>query len=660
MYLLGYDIGSSSIKVALIKADTQETIDLVHFPENDFDIIARQSGWAEQQPELWWQDLCIATRKIIENNDINPADIKSIGIAYQMHGLVLIDKDHQVLRPAIIWCDSRAVSIGQKAFNDLGQEECLESYLNSPGNFTASKLKWVKDNEPDIYDKIYKILLPGDFIAMKFTNEVHTTISGLSEGIFWDFKKKCLAKNVLNYYELTEDHLPEVVPTFSIQGKVTQKSAESTGLIPGIPVTYRAGDQPNNALSLNVLNPGEIAATSGTSGVVYGIVDRPIHDIKSRVNAFAHVNYEENYDRIGVLLCLNGAGIQYGWMKSQIALSGRHYDDMERMAKSVPIGSDGLCVLPFGNGAERMFDNRNIHSHILNLDFNRHTRAHIYRGALEGVAYSFAHGVYILKEMGLDVDVMRVGNDNMFRSEVFSMTIATLLDCHIEVVDTTGAVGAALASGVAIKQYDSLEDALSAVSPMMIHEPRLNQAQCNQAYSYWLSALDKTLYEIPSRGNRPEVLKTKNINLKKEVDEKNKALAASKMQLMGKDDFLLEIKSSLSDLDKSFNEVEKTKKLNKLITKIENNLSGNKEWKAFENQFDLLHSDFFKKLKSDYPKLSIAEAKLCMLLKMKLSTKEIASQLNLSVRGVETRRYRLRKKLQLTKDQILEELLDRL
>ncbi len=658
MYLIGYDIGSSSIKVALTEIDSHTTVDVLQYPENDFDIIARQSGWAEQQPELWWQDLCIATRKIISRNNIRATDIKGIGIAYQMHGLVLIDKDQQVLRPSIIWCDSRAVSIGNKAFKDLGEEKCIQHYLNSPGNFTASKLKWVKDNEPELYDKIYKILLPGDYIAMKFTGQPRTTISGLSEGILWDFKAKAIAYDVLQYYDFDPDLIPETTPTFSLQGQVTREAAESTGLAAGTPITYRAGDQPNNALSLNVLNPGEIAATSGTSGVVYGIVDRPAADIKSRVNSFAHVNYEDNHDRIGVLLCLNGAGIQYGWMKNQIALSGRHYDDMERMAKSIPIGSDGLCILPFGNGAERMLENKNINSHILNLEFNRHTRAHIYRGALEGVAFSFVHGVNLLKEMGLDVDIMRVGNDNMFRSEVFSMTIATLLDCHIEVVDTTGAVGAARAAGVASGIYSSLEEALSGISPMMIHEPRLNQAQCNQAYSYWLSCLDKTLYEIPSRANRPEALKAKNHVLKKDIEDKNKELAAAKIQLMNKDDFLQDIKNALTELTTA--PADASKKINKLISRIENNLGGNKEWQALEEQFNLVHNDFFKKLRNEYPKLSMAEAKLCMLLKMKLSTKEIANNLNLSVRGVETRRYRLRKKLQLGKEQALEELLDRI
>lgn len=659
MYLLGYDIGSSSIKVALVDAMSSKTVDIVQYPESPFDIISRQSGWAEQHPEIWWQNLCLGTKKILEKNNISPRSIEGIGIGYQMHGLVLIDKNQQVLRPSIIWCDSRAVPIGQKAFNDLGKEKCLENYLNSPGNFTASKLKWVKDNEPDIYNKIDKAILPGDYIAMKFSGEVRTTISGLSEAILWDFKKKEIAREVLDYYELEASHIADITPTFSLQGKVTERAAEQSGLVSGIPISYRAGDQPNNALSLSVLNPGEIAATSGTSGVVYGIVDRPKFDERSRVNSFAHVNYEDNFDRIGVLLCLNGAGIQYGWMKHQIALGGRHYEDMERMAGTVPVGSEGLCVLPFGNGAERMLDNKNVNSHMLNLEFNRHTRAHLYRAALEGVAFSFVHGVYLLKEMGMDVDVMRVGNDNMFQSEVFAMTIATLLDCHIEVVDTTGAVGAARGAGVAIGTYGSLEEALSGIEPSKIYEPRFNHAMCNQAYNYWQSCLDKTLYEIPSRANRPEVLREKNEALKNDLEDKNKELTAMAMQMHKKEELLNELKESLKAYTSNDASEAQKSELNKLASKIEGKVSDNRDWEAFESQFDLLHSDFFKKLKKDFPKLSVSDTKLCMYLKMRMTTKEIANQLNLSVRGVETRRYRLRKKMSLTKAHDLEDFLDR-
>ncbi len=534
----------------------------------------------------------------------------------------------------------------------------MENLLNSPGNFTASKLKWVKDNEPDIYQRIYKILLPGDFIAMKLTGEVNTTIAGLSEGIFWDFKKQDIAHSVLDYYQIDKHLLPSIVPTFAVHGTVTPNAAERTGLAVGTPITYRAGDQPNNALSLNVLKPGEIAATSGTSGVVYGIVDRPLYDAKSRVNAFAHVNYEENYDRIGILLCLNGAGIQYRWMKHQISLPDRSYSDMERMANSVSVGSDGLCILPFGNGSERILENKNLNSHIFNLEFNRHTRGHLYRAALEGVAFSFVYGINLLKEMGLNVDVLRVGNDNMFQSEVFSTTIATLLDSHIEVVDTTGAIGAAQAAGVANGIYSSLEEALSNVQPKVVYEPVLNRSQCTQAYNYWLSCLNKSLEDSPSHHQRNDRMKVKYESLLEQLDLKNKELAGSTMRLLSKDDFLMEIKSDLKSITVDGGEGKIIRQLERISQKIEGKINGRRDWESFENHFDLLHSDFFKKLKSTYPNLSMSEIKLCAFLKMKMTTKEIAKQLNLSVRGVETRRYRLRKKLALEKATVLEEHLD--
>jgi len=328
MYLLGYDIGSSTIKAALINAGTHELVALVRCPERDMDIISRQSGWAEQQPEVWWNNLCLATKKLLNQHSISPSKIRGIGISYQMHGLVLIDKNYQLLRPSIIWCDSRAVDIGNRAFADIGEEKCLKHLLNSPGNFTASKLKWVKNEEPQIFEQVYKVLLPGDYIAMKLTGEVATTASGLSEGILWDFKKNAIADLVLDYFQFDENLFPEVVPTFSLQGELTKKAAEETGLCQGIPVAYRAGDQPNNALALNVLNSGEVAATGGTSGVVYGVLDQPVFDPESRVNGFVHVNHTKGNPRIGFLLCINGAGIQYSWVKQQMANEGTSYDDM--------------------------------------------------------------------------------------------------------------------------------------------------------------------------------------------------------------------------------------------------------------------------------------------------------------------------------------------
>lgn len=489
MYLIGYDIGSSSIKVALVDAKSGETISVVQAPETEMEIIAKQTGWAEQEPAVWWKHLCAATKKILAATNIDPELIRGVGIAYQMHGLVVVDKNQQVLRPAIIWCDSRAVPIGDQAFQELGESTCLNNFLNSPGNFTASKLKWVKDNEPAIYQRIDKMMLPGDYIGMKLTGEICTTPSGLSEGILWDFQKGSIATDLLDHYVLKEELIPTIVPTCSNQGTVTVEAAKMTGLPVGIPITYRAGDQPNNALSLNVLEPGEIAATGGTSGVVYGVIDKAVYDKASRVNSFAHVNYTEDQQRIGVLLCINGAGIQYSWMKQQIANDNVSYLDMEQMASSVPIGSEGLRILPFGNGAERMLSNESIGAQINNLQFNRHKQAHLYRAGLEGIAFSFVYGIQLLKDMGFNIDVMRVGNDNLFQSKVFAATIANLVDCKITIVETTGAAGAAKAAGLKTGFYKTLKEAIGSNGEVMTYHPEKNEAY-EKAYQMWKSDLE--------------------------------------------------------------------------------------------------------------------------------------------------------------------------
>ncbi|MGK0315684.1 MAG: xylulokinase, partial [Saprospiraceae bacterium] len=459
MYLLGYDLGSSSIKAALIDSTTGETVQVVQYPETEMDIISVQNGWAEQEPETWWENLCIATKELLQKSGVNPQEIKSIGIAYQMHGLVLVDKDQNVLRPSIIWCDSRAVDIGNEAFESLGKEKCLSHLLNSPGNFTASKLKWVKDNEPEIFDEIDKIMLPGDYIAMKLSGKINTTISGLSEGMFWDFKNNKIADFLIDHYGISNTLIPNVVDTFEVQGYVSKQAAIETGLSDGTAVAYRAGDQPNNALSLGVFKPNEVAATGGTSGVVYGMADKLIYDNESRINGFAHVNHSSQNPRLGLLLCINGAGIQHSWLKKQMANSETSYVEMERMASNIPIGADGLRILPFGNGSERMLKNSNPGAQINNLQFNKHTRAHFYRAGLEGIAFAFVHGFQVLKDLGMNPKVIKVGNDNLFQSQVFSNTIANLLGCNIEVIKTTGAAGAAKASGIGVGIYSSLEDA---------------------------------------------------------------------------------------------------------------------------------------------------------------------------------------------------------
>lgn len=491
MYFIGYDIGSSSVKASLIDGHTGNCVASAYYPEKEMQINSPKKGWAEQNPEDWWRYLKHATKKILYNSGVQVGDIKAIGISYQMHGLVLVDKQNQVLRPSIIWCDSRATEIGQTAFQEIGSDLCMNRLLNSPANFTASKLKWVKENEPEIYGKIDKILLPGDYIAMRLTGKKQTTISGLSEGIFWDFQDHEIADFLLNYYELDKDMIPEIVPTFSHQGKVCEKAARELGLQKGTMVSYRAGDQPNNAFSLNVLEPGQIASTAGTSGVIYGVNDKIVHDPLSRVNTFAHVNHSPTQNRLGVLLCINGTGIMNSWIKNIIG--NLSYNQMNSMANTVAVGSEGLIILPFGNGSERILENKNIESQIHNINFNIHNKEHMCRAAQEGIVFSLFYGMAIMKEMGMQINVIKAGYANMFMSNVFRETLANLSGASIELFETDGSIGAARGAGFGYGYYNNLDDATSNIKRLKMVEPVSNNRRYLEAYENWFSVLEKSL-----------------------------------------------------------------------------------------------------------------------------------------------------------------------
>jgi len=494
MYFLGYDIGSSSVKASVINAETGDCEATAYYPKQEMEITAPKTGWAEQDPEVWWEHVQKVTDMLWEAHADLAKEIKAIGISYQMHGLVVVDKEQQVIRPAIIWCDSRAVEIGDLAFEDIGQEKCLSHLLNSPGNFTASKLKWVKENQEDNYGKIHKMMLPGDFIAMKMSGQIHTTISGLSEGILWDFKNDKIADFLLEYYGLDSSLIPDIVPTFAIQSHVSAEMAKLLHLPEGVTITYRSGDQPNNALSLNVFNPGEIAATAGTSGVVYGVSDQPVYDPLSRVNTFAHVNHSPDNKSLGVLLCVNGTGILNSWLKNKVLNAAFSYEQMNQMGLEVAIGSDGLIVLPFGNGAERILENKELSAEMLGLDFNRHTNKHIIRAAHEGIAFAFKYGMDIMKDMAINPQVIRAGESNMFLSPVFRQTLANITAVSIELYNTDGSEGAARGAGIGLGYYANNEEAFAKLKKVKTIKPKDKDIQkTKEAYHKWLAALNKMM-----------------------------------------------------------------------------------------------------------------------------------------------------------------------
>lgn len=490
-YLLGIDIGSSSVKVALLEIETGNALASAFSPEVEMIIQAPAVGFAEQEPDTWWHELVNATKKLHASFTFTGDEIAGIGISYQMHGLVAVDKAGKTVRPSIIWCDGRAVHIGNQAFLDLGEKFCLEHYLNSPGNFTASKLKWVKEHEPGVYASIDKIMLPGDYIAYRLTSIMGTTISGLSEGIFWDYTRKDIATELLDHYGIEADKLPPILPQFGEQGRVSEQAAEALGLKAGIPLCYRAGDQPNNAYSLNVLEPGEIAATAGTSGVVYGVTDKTEYDPLSRVNAFVHVNNENPGPRYGILLCVNGTGSLNSWLRKNV-FAGLGYEQINELAGEINIGSDNLLCFPFGNGAERVLGNEDPGAWMEGLHFNSHDRRHMARAAQEGIVFALQYGMEVMQEMGMKFKTIRAGHANMFLSPVFASTFANTSGCAVELYNTDGAQGAARAAGVGAGIFKSFSESFRGMHIVKSYEPHTqSREQYMDAYSKWKKSLNR-------------------------------------------------------------------------------------------------------------------------------------------------------------------------
>ena len=492
-YLLGFDVGSSSVKASLVSVDSGKCVASAFFPEKEAPIMAVKAGWAEQEPESWWNYAKLALKKIMADASASADDIQAVGISYQMHGLVCVDKNLKALRPAIIWCDSRAVPYGERAFNELGAELCLSHLLNSPGNFTAAKLAWVKENEPEVYANIYKVMLPGDYLAMRLSGVANTTVSGLSEGMFWDFKENQPAKFLLDYYGFDQQLIADIVPTFGVQSTVCAEAAAELGLKADTPIAYRGGDQPNNALSLNVLNPGEIAATAGTSGVVYGVLGDVNYDQKSRVNTFAHVNHTDNQTRLGVLLCINGTGILNAWVHRNIT-PDISYAEMNDLAATAPIGSEGVTIIPFGNGAERVLENKEIGCSVNGLNFNKHSKAHLVRAAQEGIVFSFCYGMEIMQQMGMDIRKIHAGKANMFLSPLFRDTLAGVSGATIELYDTDGSVGAAKGAGIGAGIYKDADEAFATLEKLQVINPKeADRAAYAEAYAAWKETLKKNI-----------------------------------------------------------------------------------------------------------------------------------------------------------------------
>lgn len=493
MYLLGLDIGSSFVKASVTDAESGRLMAMANSPDQEMPISSPKAGWAEQDPEMWWQNTRLAIKKCLDKGKIDGAAVKAVGISYQMHGLVVVDRNMHVIRPSIIWCDSRAVPYGDKAYEQLGHKYCHSNLLNSPGNFTAGKLAWLKDKEPENYNRIYKLMLPGDYIAMKLSGEIYTSAGGLSEGVFWDFAENRISERVLDHFGFGCNLFPGIIPAFAVQGELLAGVAEDLGLEKGTPVSYRAGDQPNNAFSLNVMEPGEVAATAGTSGVLYGITDKLMTDEHSRVNIFAHVNHGPDRKRLAMLACVNGTGIMNAWLRRNCG-AGVSYDEMNKLAEKVAPGSDGLIVYPFGNGAERLLENRNPGASFRKLDLNVHGAPHMYRAVQEGIAYSFKYAFDIMKGNGTDISLIKAGKANMFLSPLFTQLLADLTGASVFLYNTDGSVGAARGAGLGAGIYKDEKEAFAGLDKVSeVHTDSKGSGIYTELYNDWKQTLIRDL-----------------------------------------------------------------------------------------------------------------------------------------------------------------------
>ena len=501
MLFLGIDVGSSSVKLSVLDGLSGKTLASCQYPENELTIASPAPGFAEQDPAIWWDCVKVGLSKLQTKVDIS--SISAIGIAYQMHGLVVVDKQNHVLRPAIIWCDSRAVPHGQAAFNALGSDYCYGHLLNSPGNFTAAKLRWIQQNEPTIYSQIHRMMLPGDYIALCLSGEINTTASGLSEGTLWDFKQQGIATGLLAHWDINPNLLPTLVPNMGAQSTVSAKIAGELGLKPGTPITYRAGDQPNNAFSLNVLEPGEVAATAGTSGVIYAVTDQPATDINGRVNTFLHVSHQSYAPRNGVLACVNGTGRAYSWLRQILNIDQNNggnapsYSALNKLAEVTPIGAEGSCVLPFGNGAERLLQNKNLGGHFSHIDHNRHQLGHMIRATQEGIAFALNKGFDVLNSIGVPCNTIKAGKSNLFLSPLFAEAFANTTGATIELYNTDGAEGAARAAAMGAGFYKTSKEAFTHLSVLETITPTAEKAaQYHAAYQRWDAELNQQLDNI--------------------------------------------------------------------------------------------------------------------------------------------------------------------
>jgi xylulokinase len=474
--LLGIDVGTGGTRAALVDprgrvigAATAE-----HAPMS-----SRRFGWAEQSPEDWWRAACQAIRECLAKTSVSAAEVSAIGLTGQMHGLVLLDAQDRVVRPAIIWCDQRTEQECRDITQRVGAERLIELTANPAlTGFTLPKIWWVRRHEPELWARVRSLMLPKDYVRFRLTGERAIDVADASGTLMFDVVHRRWSQEMLKISQLDEALLPKVFESVEISAYVHQDGANQAGLRPGIPVVAGAGDQAAGAVGMGIVKPGAVSATIGTSGVVFAATSAPVLEPHGRIHTFCHA-IPNRWHVMGVT---QGAGLSLRWFRDQFgagADDGRDpYDRLADEAAQAPAGADGLLWAPYLMGERTPHLDPNARGALVGITA-QHTRAHVIRAILEGVAFSLRDSLTLFREIGVPIESIRLGGGGA-RSPLWQQIQADIYGMPVELIeaDEGGAYGAALLAGVGSGNWSSVEAACeSAVRVAKRAQPNAKTAE---------------------------------------------------------------------------------------------------------------------------------------------------------------------------------------
>ncbi len=460
--VLGIDVGTGGTRALII--DGRGRI-LASATEEHEPFASPKVGWAEQRPEDWWRATRIAVAKAIAQGGLRQEQISCVGFSGQMHGAVMLDSASEVVRPALIWCDVRTEKQCKDLSEKIGWERLIQLTANPPlENFTLTKLLWVRENEPENWKRVRSVMLPKDYVRFRLTGERAIDVADASGTLMLDVARRKWSAEVLKAVEIDAALLSTLYESPQVCGQVSAIGAEATGLAAGTPVVAGGGDQSAGALGMGIVAPGAVSATIGTSGVVFASTDQPVNDPQGRLHTFCHA-VPGRWHIMGVT---QAAGLSLRWFRDRFTTSvGGNgidpYDQLTAEATSIPPGSDGLLWAPYLMGERTPHLDPNARGALVGLTAS-HTRAHVVRAILEGVAFSLKDTFTILNEMKIPVKSIRLGGGGA-RSALWRQIQADVYGQEVEIVEAEegAAYGAAILAGVGVKMWPSVDEACSSL-----------------------------------------------------------------------------------------------------------------------------------------------------------------------------------------------------